>query len=46
VTTKRVARRCGYEREGILRSVHLKEGVREDVELWSILADESRPKGG
>jgi RimJ/RimL family protein N-acetyltransferase len=44
--SKRVARRCGYEREGVLRSVHLKEGVREDVELWSLVAAESRPKGG
>ncbi|MCP9486850.1 MAG: GNAT family N-acetyltransferase [Gaiellaceae bacterium MAG52_C11] len=36
--SKRVAERCGYEREGVLRSIHLKEGVREDMEIWSRLA--------
>ena len=36
--SKRVAERCGYEREGVLRSVHLKQGIREDVEIWSRLA--------
>jgi len=36
--SKRVAERCGYEREGVLRSVHLKAGVREDTEIWSRLA--------
>lgn len=36
--SKRVAERCGYEREGVLRSVHVKQGIRADVELWSRLA--------
>lgn len=36
--SKRVAERCGYEREGVLRSVHVKQGLRADVELWSRLA--------
>ena len=36
--SKRVAERCGYTREGVLRSVYVKPGVREDVELWSRLA--------
>ncbi len=36
--SKRVAERCGYEREGVLRSIHLKQGVREDMEIWSRLA--------
>ena len=36
--SKRVAQRCGYEREGVLRSIHLKQGVREDTEIWSRLA--------
>ena len=36
--SKRVAERCGYEREGVLRSTHLKQGIREDVEIWSRLA--------
>jgi RimJ/RimL family protein N-acetyltransferase len=33
--SKRVAERCGYEREGVLRSVYLKPGLREDTEIWS-----------
>lgn len=36
--SKRVAERCGYEREGVLRSIHVKDGVRQDMEIWSRLA--------
>ena len=36
--SRRVAERCGYVREGVLRSLHVKEGVREDTEIWSRLA--------
>lgn len=36
--SKKVAARCGYEREGVMRSVHVKQGIRADVELWSKLA--------
>jgi len=36
--SKRVAEHCGYVREGVLRSLHVKEGVREDTEIWSRLA--------
>lgn len=36
--SKRVAERCGYVREGVLRSVYLKNGIREDTEVWSRLA--------
>jgi hypothetical protein len=36
--SKRVAERCGYEREGVLRSVYLKPGLREDTEIWSRIA--------
>ena len=39
--SKTVAERCGYTREGVLRSVHIKAGVREEVEIWSRL-----PGGG
>jgi RimJ/RimL family protein N-acetyltransferase len=39
--SKRVAERCGYVREGILRSLHVKEGVREDTEIWSRLATDA-----
>jgi RimJ/RimL family protein N-acetyltransferase len=35
--SKRVAERCGYVREGVLRSLHLKQERREDTELWSRL---------
>jgi RimJ/RimL family protein N-acetyltransferase len=37
VASKRVAERCGYVREGILRSAYLKPGRRQDTELWSKL---------
>jgi RimJ/RimL family protein N-acetyltransferase len=36
--SRRVAERCGYELEGVLRSVYVKPGVREDMELWSRIA--------
>jgi RimJ/RimL family protein N-acetyltransferase len=35
--SKRVAERCGYVREGVLRSYHLKDDVRTDTEIWSRL---------
>lgn len=35
--SERVAAACGYVREGVLRSYHLKSDVREDVALWSRL---------
>ena len=35
--SKRVAARCGYVREGVLRSRHFKGDLREDTELWSRL---------
>ena len=39
--SKRVASRCGYIREGILRSVYLKQDLREDVEIWSRLPNDA-----
>ena len=36
--SRRVAERCGYVREGVLRSVHLKQDIREDQEIWSRLS--------
>jgi RimJ/RimL family protein N-acetyltransferase len=36
--SKRVAARCGYVREGVLRSLYFKQGLREDTEIWSRLA--------
>jgi RimJ/RimL family protein N-acetyltransferase len=38
--SKRVAERCGYVREGVLRSLHVKQDVREDTEIWSGLVDD------
>jgi RimJ/RimL family protein N-acetyltransferase len=35
--SKVVAERAGYVKEGVLRSVYVKEDVREDHELWSCL---------
>lgn len=34
----RVAEKCGYEHEGVLRSVHFKQGRRSDVAVYSRLA--------
>ncbi|HJQ50872.1 MAG TPA: GNAT family N-acetyltransferase [Gaiellaceae bacterium] len=36
--SKKVAERCGYAREGVLRSAYFKQGRREDTEIWSRLA--------
>ena len=38
--SKKVAERCSYAREGVLRSLHIKQGVREDTEIWSRLASD------
>jgi RimJ/RimL family protein N-acetyltransferase len=35
--SKHVAERNGYRFEGVLRSLHVKQGVREDTEIWSRL---------
>jgi RimJ/RimL family protein N-acetyltransferase len=39
----RVAERCGYTREGVMRSVHLKAGRRNDAALWSRLPSDPEP---
>jgi RimJ/RimL family protein N-acetyltransferase len=39
----RVAEKCGYVREGVLRSVHFKQGERSDVVVYSRLADDRPP---
>lgn len=38
--SKRVAERAGYRLEGVLRSVHHKQGERIDLEIWSRLGDD------
>lgn len=35
--SQRVAAKCGYVREGVLRSAHVKGELREDTEIWSKL---------
>ena len=35
--SQRVAERCGYQHEGDMRSIHLKDGRRIDAGLWSRL---------
>jgi RimJ/RimL family protein N-acetyltransferase len=39
----RVAERCGYVREGVMRSIHLKQGERIDAGLWSRLPCDPDP---
>jgi RimJ/RimL family protein N-acetyltransferase len=41
--SKRVAERCGYLREGVMRSAHVKQGIRADQELWSRLPSDPEP---
>jgi RimJ/RimL family protein N-acetyltransferase len=37
IASERVAERAGFTREGVLRSVAFKEGLRADVAVWSRL---------
>jgi RimJ/RimL family protein N-acetyltransferase len=41
--SKRVASRCGYSFEGVLRSLYFKQGRHEDTEIWSRLATDPEP---
>ena len=41
----KVAERCGYVLEGVLRSMWIKPGVREDTQLWSRLVGDAPPRG-
>lgn len=41
--SKKVAERCGYVHEGVFRSAYLKQGRREDTEIWSRLPDDPKP---
>lgn len=42
----RVAERCGYQFEGVMRSIYVKQGQRADVGLWSRLPGDPRPVEG
>ncbi|HEY8582629.1 MAG TPA: GNAT family N-acetyltransferase [Capillimicrobium sp.] len=44
--SRRVAERAGYQREGLMRSLYLKQDQREDCELWSRLPSDPPPDGG
>jgi RimJ/RimL family protein N-acetyltransferase len=37
----RVAERCGYQLEGVMRSIHVVQGRRSDAALWSRLPGDS-----
>ncbi len=39
----KVAERCGYVREGVLRSIHVKQGKRSDATVWSRLPSDPDP---
>lgn len=39
----RVAERCGYQLEGVMRSIHVKQGRRADAGLWSRLPGDLQP---
>ncbi|MDQ2838423.1 MAG: GNAT family N-acetyltransferase [Actinomycetota bacterium] len=41
--SKLVATRCGYQREGVLRSSYFKQGTRTDAELWGRLSTDPLP---
>jgi RimJ/RimL family protein N-acetyltransferase len=38
--SERVAARTGYQREGVLRNVHFKDGLRSDLAVWSRLSQD------
>lgn len=37
-----VARRCGYQYEGTLRSLHNRDGTRSNLQSWSLLPTDPR----
>jgi RimJ/RimL family protein N-acetyltransferase len=41
--SRRVAAKAGYVHEGVLRSVHVKQGNRADTEVWSRLPTDPAP---
>lgn len=44
--SRRVATHCGYQREGVLRSLYIKPGLRGDTEIWSRLPGDAPEAGG
>lgn len=43
IASQRVAERCGYVREGVLRSLHFKGDLREDTIIYSRLPADPEP---
>ena len=43
VASQRVAESAGYVHEGTLRSIHFKQGIRQDMQIWSRLASDPAP---
>ena len=41
--SSRVAKRAGFVLEGVLRSLHLKQDLRSDTEVWSLLPSDALP---
>ena len=41
--SQRVASRCGFTREGVLRGFEPFKGSRPDLVSWSLLRDDARP---
>jgi RimJ/RimL family protein N-acetyltransferase len=41
--SERVAARCGYTREGVARSIHLKQDIRTNAAIWSRLPSDPEP---
>ena len=39
--SSRVAKRAGFVLEGVLRSLHLKQDLRSDTEVWSLLPSDA-----
>jgi RimJ/RimL family protein N-acetyltransferase len=41
--SSRVAKRAGFILEGVLRSLYIKQDLRSDTEVWSLLPSDARP---
>jgi RimJ/RimL family protein N-acetyltransferase len=41
--SSRVAERAGFTLEGVLRSMYVKQDLRSDTEVWSLLPSDARP---
>lgn len=44
--SERIAERCGYVLEGVMRSAHVKNGIRADQGIWSRLPSDPDPSAG